>query len=421
MKILLINKFYHLKGGSEKHFFELKSVLENAGHEVIVLSTENKKNFHFGKNEYFISELGMNLRNFINGFKLFYNSEAVGKLKKIISEHKIDIAHLHNVSHHFSPSIIKFLKENDIPTVMTVHDYKLICPNYKLFNKGKICEKCRGGKFYHCALNKCVKQSYLGSLVMTLESYWAKWKKYYDCIDILVAPSRFMQNKLIENGFRREKIKYIPNFLDSSAQKNKTFGRKERYILFSGRLSVEKGLEFLIKTFSKNDDKKLILKIAGRGEDEIYLKKLARVLKMEKRIIFLGYRSGAQLRELIRESLAVVVPSVWFENAPYSILEAYAQAKAVIASDLGGIPELIKYGETGLIFRHGDEKSLAEKIRYISRNSINLEKMGDSGLKFLNDEFSSVNYYKKLMEIYHQAISLSQKKIVNIAAKEVTF
>ncbi|NLC30924.1 MAG: glycosyltransferase family 4 protein [Candidatus Moranbacteria bacterium] len=409
MKILLINKFYYIKGGTEKHFFELKSVLEERGHEVIVFSTENKKNIKSGKNEYFIPELRMNLNNFFNGFKLFYNFQAIGDLKKIIAEHKIDIAHLHNISHHFSPAIIKVLKENNIPTVMTVHDYKLLCPNYKLFNKGKICEKCRGGKFYHCTLNKCVKSSYLGSLVITLEAYWVRWKRYFNYLDLLIAPSRFMQNKLIENGFAQEKVEYIPNFLDSFEQKNKVIGAKEKYILFSGRLSAEKGLDFLIKTFAEIDDKKLILKIAGKGEDEIYLKEMVRALRMEKRVVFLGHQSGMQIKKLIRESCAVVVPSVWFENAPYSILEAYAQTKLVIGSDLGGIPELIGDGKTGFIFRHGDKKSLAEKIQNVSKDPVGSEKMGMAGLRFLDNQLNSRNYYEKLMKVYCRAINLNGK------------
>lgn len=404
MKILLINKFYYLKGGSEKHFFELKNTLEEKGHEVFVLTTENKKNIKSGENEYFISEVAMNLKNFFNGYKLFYNPEAIKKLEEIIINHKIDVVHLHNISHHFSPAIIKVLKKNNIPTVMTIHDYKLICPNYKLFNRGEVCEKCQGGKFYQCTLNKCTKDSYLGSLVMTLEAYWAKWKNYYEGVDIFLAPSRFMANKLIQNNIDITKIKYLPNFLDESEMKKdfdpKDNLEKEKYILSFGRLSAEKGLGVLIRAMSEIKNSEVTLRIAGEGDELENIKKLSESLGLKNRIKFLGYKSKEEIKKLIENSSFVIVPSIWYENAPYSILEAFLNNKAVIGSLAGGIGELVIDGKSGLTFEIGNHQELAKRIDELLENPDSARKMGENGRKLVENELNKDKYYKRIMSVY---------------------
>jgi glycosyltransferase involved in cell wall biosynthesis len=408
MKILLINKFYYLKGGTEKHFFQLKNVLEKNGHEVIVFSTENKKNIQDGKNEYFIPEIKMKLNNFLKGFKLFYNRQAVRELKKIIINNKIDVAHLHNISHHFSPAIIKVLKKNNIPVVMTVHDYKLVCPNYKLFNQDKICEKCQGGKFYNCTINKCVKNSYLGSLVMTLEAYWSKWMRYYENVDIFIAPSRFMANKLISNNFDIKKIKYLPNFLNSNeADSDLTENREENYILFFGRLSKEKGVDVLIKSIGLLENKETKLKIVGEGEELNNLKKLAKELKLEERVEFLGYKSGDELKTIIKKANFIVAPSVWYENAPYSILEAFLYKKAVVGSLVGGISELVVEGKSGLTFEIGNQLELAKKADYLLANLGKAQQMGENGSRLIKNQLNEEGYYKRLNNIYESLIKIN--------------
>jgi len=405
MKILQINKFYYPKGGSERHFFELVDVLEKKGHEVIVFSTENKKNVKRRNKEYFISETKMSLGNFRRGLNLFYNREAMRELKKIISENRPDVAHLHNISHHFSPAIIKFLKKNNIPVVMTAHDYKLTCPNYKLFNSKGICNKCIGEKYYQCTLNKCIKNSYLASFTMTLEAYWMKWKKYFSYVDIFIAPSKFMKSKLIEGGYEPSKIKYIPNFLDGNSEAENINGENfEKYILFFGRLSREKGIDVLLRAFPEIKDKNIKLKIAGDGEAKSDLIGMARKLNIFDRVNFLGHKSKREVKDLIGKSLFVVVPSVWYENAPYSILESYEQEKAVVGSDLGGIKEMIIDGKTGLIFKGGDNKDLKEKIDYMLRNIEDVSRMEKKGKKLLKERFNSDRYYKRILRIYERIV-----------------
>lgn len=389
---------------------ELEKMLARNGHKIIPFATnqrETKKNNYL---EYFpryfdLGEVKFNLESLKNIFKIFHNSEAAKKLESLIRKTQPDVAHIHNIYHHLSPGILTVLKKHNIPIIMTVHDYKLVCPNYLLFNRGKVCQKCQGGKYYNCLKNKCVKNSYAASLVLMLEAYWAKHKKYYKKnINCFIAPSLFVRNILIKNGYDSRKIKYIPNFLGEKASEDilNDSIENEKYFLFFGRLSQEKGIDMLIKSLPLANLKNYKLKIAGSGPEENELKELAKNLKLENKIEFVGYQSGKNLGNLISRAKFIAVPSVWYENAPYSILESYNVGKAVIGSRIGGIPEMIRENKTGLIFNAGDKKDLAEKINYLIAHPEKAIQMGMAGKKYLNKKFNQEKYYDKLVKIYRE-------------------
>lgn len=406
MKILQINKFYYKKGGSESHFIDLVNLLRKDHHEVIVFSTRHKDNFPLAKKDVLVDELSMRLTNFFRGFNLFYNRKVIVALKNLIKKERPDLVHVHNFNHHFSPAILKLFKKYNLPVVMTVHDYKLICPNYKLFNKNKICEKCIGGKYFECAHNKCVKDSYLASLVMALEAYWSKWKKYYQNIDIFIAPSHFMQTKLIQGGYPTAKIKYLPNFLQQPEMATvKEKKSAERYILFFGRLSAEKGLAELIQTFGEIENKRIELKIAGEGPQKNQLEKIIAETNLASRVKLLGYQNSLDLIELIAGAELVVVPSRWYENAPYVILEAYAQRKPVLGADIGGITEMIKNDETGWLYNPQKREDFKKQMNEILKDSPKLKEAGQRGNIWLKEAFGEENYRKKLLKIYEVALA----------------
>ncbi|OGI26442.1 MAG: hypothetical protein A3J76_00605 [Candidatus Moranbacteria bacterium RBG_13_45_13] len=414
MKILLINKFYHDKGkagGVGRHILELQKLLEKNGHEVIPFAMRQKETepndyLEFFPEEFELGEIKFNFKGLKNVFKIFYNREAVRKLERIVRKTKPDVAHIHNIYHHLSPAILPVLKKYRIPVVMTVHDYKLICPNYLLFSKGKVCEKCANGKYYKCFTNKCVKNSYAASLVLTLEAYFVKVRKYYqNNVDLFIVPSRFMREKIIENGFDGEKIRYLPNFFEtarSGIENNNV--RTEKYFLYFGRLSKEKGVDVLIKSLRYVDLKDYKLKIAGSGSEKRNLKSLAKSIGSEDKVEFLGYQSGKKLNDLISAADFVAVPSVWYENAPYSILESYAFGKPVIGARIGGIPELIKQNETGATFECGDERDLAEKIVNFIGNEKSVREMGQRGFEYLQEKFNGRNFYQELLKMYNEVV-----------------
>ena len=285
MKILQINKFFFMNGGSERYFFDLAELLSEKGHNVITWSTNHPNNFPYSEKDNFARYNDLSKRE---GFwkdlkkvkQIFWNREAAKKLEKIIQREKPDIAHLHNIFSHLSPSIIYTLKKYNVPMAMTLHDYKMFCPNYKFFSQGKSCFDCvEKNNFRSCLSKKCIKNSWSKSLIGYLEGKWQKdFLKIADKIDIFLAPSLFIKKKAISAGFPTKKIIHLPNFIDKKFLNSERIKDKfdfKKYILYYGRLSEEKGIDLLIKSYLENSIKlsKWTIKIAGKGPEQDRLKK----------------------------------------------------------------------------------------------------------------------------------------------------
>lgn len=405
MKILMINKYYYLKGGAERYVFELTKLLEANGHKVIPFSMKNKANYLTKYEKYFINEVNLNRFNLANIIKFFYNYQAVKKLKKLIKREKPDIAHLHNIAHQISPAIIKVLKKSHLRIIMTLHDYKLICPNYRLYSKNKVCYKCLGGKYYNCLRRKCLKNSWSKSFLAMLEAYLNnRLLKIYDLVDLYIAPSQFMKKICVKSGMPKNKIKVIYNFIDSNKEqlKNKVQGG---YILYFGRLSPEKGIEVLLEAMGKIKVK-INLKIVGDGPEGENLKSIISNLKLENRVELAEAKNGHELKRIIGQAKAIIMPSLWPENMPYSLLESLAMGKIVIASKIGGLPEIITDGQNGFLFKSGDSRELAQKMNLILNNKQLVKIIEQQALDSIK-KFKPQGYYNKIITIYKQLISLT--------------
>lgn len=397
MKILQINKFYFMKGGSERHLFELSGLLRANGHQVIPFSMKDEKNLKNDFENFFAEPVDLDKFSIKNIIKYFYNRQAVRSLQKLISKEKPEIAHLHNIAHQLSPAIIKVLKKNNIPIVQTLHDYKMICPNYMLFSKGGTCTRCKQGKYYNCLKNRCVKNSYPKSLLATLEAYLNN--DIYQQVDLFIAPSKFMKNICVDFGIPDDKIAVIENFLSRYSSFADVEKLAENHILYFGRLSEEKGIKVLIKAMQKIRPE-IRLKIVGDGPERANLSRMIDDLKLNGRIEMIGHISfekRAELERLINNAKAIIIPSVWFENMPYSLIEAMSHKKTVIASDIGGMPELITDNENGILFTPGDPDDLAEKINSLDDDRIML--MGERASETIK-KLSPQNYYESIINIY---------------------
>lgn len=398
MKILQINKFYYLRGGSERYVLDFSKILKDKGHKVIPFSMHDSRNERTEYEEYFIDKVRLNKFSIKNIFKIFYNYDAINKLKKLIAEERPDIAHLHNIDYQFSASIIGVLKKYNIPVVQTLHDYKIICPNKKLFSRNEVCAKCQGGKYYNCFLRKCAKDSYLKSLLATLEAYWhGSILKNYQKVDLFIAPSKFLKEVMVKFRIPKEKIEVVYNFVSSAMQnteKNNQEG-ENNYLLYYGRLAREKGIDILIDAIKELNGEKL--KIVGSGPEYENLKYKIRSLKLENKIKMLGPKYGGELKNLIVNAKAVILPSVWQENMPLSLLEAMALGKIVIASKIGGLPEIINNSENGLLFEPGNVQDLIEKIKMLQKIDVN--QIGESAKNRIKS-FNGEAHYQKIIEIY---------------------
>jgi len=407
MKILQINKFFFLRGGSERHFFDLSELLSEKKHRVFVWSTKHPRNFSFPNQEDFVQFIDFS-KSIWQGIKktkeIFWNKEAKEKLEKVIKREKPDVAHLHNVFSHFSPSIIFALKKYKIPIVLTLHDYKLFCPNYKFFSKNKVCFNCLKNKNYRsCFSKKCFNDSWIKSFGGYLEGKWHKdFLKVAEKIDIFLAPSLFIKKQAIEWGIPKEKIIHLPNFINKTYVNKKIENKKQsNYFLYFGRLSQEKGVELLIKSFLNilNEFPEWKLKIVGDGPEEENFKKIA---QGNKQIEFLGRKNSKELNKIISEAYLIVVPSLWPENFPYSILESNALSIPVLASETGGLTELIKHEKSGLLFESGNKNDLENKIIWSIRNPKKIRKIGELAREEVFAKYNSEKYYKKIIKIYER-------------------
>lgn len=403
MKVLLVNKFFYLKGGAENSFFTTANLLESKEHKVSFFSMQDVRNLPTEFSHYFVSNVDYESAGIIEksraALRMFYSFEARNKIERLIDEVKPDLVHLNSIYHQISPSIIHSIKKYDIPMVMSLRDYKTVCASYLMLANGQICEACKNGSYYHCLMKKCTKESRLMSLLNTAEMYFHHTLLHiYELVHAFVAPSVFLKNKVQEMGFKG-KVVYLPNFVDP---KNfvPQYSYNENSIIYFGRLSKEKGLSTLIEAMKGVN---LKLKIIGDGPSRDSLESKVMDLALNN-VEFLGFKGGDDLKNEIKKAMFVVVPSEWYENNPRSVIEAFALGKPVIGARIGGIPELVRDNETGLTFEPGSPADLASKIEVLTGNPEKITEMGKNARKFVEQELNAEKHYEGLIAIYEQAI-----------------
>ena len=403
MRILSVNKFYYLHGGSERYMFDLNRLLENGGNEIVHFAMQHEKNFPSPFSDYFVDQLDFFetssiLQKVQSAGRVIYSFEAQKKLSRLLVDTKPALAHLHNIAHQLSPSIIHALKSQSIPIVQTLHDYKLVCPTYTLYTNEHVCEKCLLGNYYHVVTNRCNRGSLLASLTNMLEMYIHSFLKSYEHIDTFISPSKFLLNKIVEGGVDATKIHHVPLFLDTTQFPPKY--EHNGYLLFFGQLIAVKGLGTVLDALKRMKGVRLI--VAGRGQQESQFRQIAEKLNLN--VDFVGFQSGDALRELVSGAMAIVVPSLWYENQPFAILESFAYGKPVIGSNIGGIPELIDDYRNGLLFEPGNADALADKLQWVVDNENRLADMGHSGRQKIEEQFSPSVHYQRIHEIYQSLV-----------------
>lgn len=399
-RLLAINNYFYRRGGAEAVFFDHMAMFADIGWDVMPFAMQHEQNEPSPWSGYFVSEIEYGrktspARKAVQAASIIYSREAQRNIRRLIDKSRPAVAHAHNVYHHLSPSIFATLKDAGVPVVMTVHDLKLACPAYKMLRDGKVCEDCKGGRIHNVLRHRCIKDSLpLSGLVFIETILHRALGLYRDKIDRLVVPSRFYLDKLAEWGWPREMMVHIPNMVDVAQYRDDW--QEEDYFVFAGRLAPEKGIDTLIRAAARAGER---IVVAGTGPEEDRLRRLA--AETGARADFTGYLSGDALHGLIGRSRALVLPSEWYENAPISVLEAYALGRPVIGAAIGGIPEMIREGETGLMAASGDEGSLADALSAMAaRGSAERAAMGRAGRTWMAREFSSAAYRDRTLALY---------------------
>ena len=398
MKVLLVNKFHYMKGGSERYYFTLAEVLNAHGHEVVFFAMQDEKNIPCEQEKYFVSNssVGGGIKSKLNMvLHIAYSKEAYKKMKALLADEKPDLVILNLVHKQITLSIIDAIKKYNpkLPVFWTMHDLIAVCPSYTMLDgNGNICEKCLNGDFSNCVKNSCIKGSKLMSMLSEYEANYIRKKGWYDKVDLYICPSEFYKNKLQQAKFTTSKIICLRNPLPLNTQYSLN-DKDEGYALYLGRLSKEKGVKTLIDQAVKAG---VNLKILGTGPIEGELKDYA---KDFKNVEFKGFQQGEALTNYIKNARCVVLPSEWYENGPYSAMEAMALGKPLIVSDNGGLPELVEDGVNGYIYV--DKDKLADKVKdmfalsqgeYTAKCSASLERAKNS--------FNADDYIEQLMAQY---------------------
>jgi len=399
-RLLSLNSYHYRRGGSDAVYFDHAKLFDDLGWENGFFSMHHPRNDDSEWAKYFIEELEFSgdyspLQKIKMAGKVVYSLEAQKKLKQLLQDFKPDVAHLHCIYHHLSPSVLPVLKKAGIPIVITAHDLKLACPAYKMMNSQGVCEACKSGNYTNLVKNRCIHGSTVVSGLVMVEAYFNRFlKSYRNNLSKIVAPSDFFRNKLIEWGWPADLIVTIPNFIHlDSYEPNYTPGD---YALFFGRLAPEKGVDTLIKACAKSGTKLLI---AGTGPDEEKLQKLVEETNAD--VEFKGFCKGQELHDLVRNARTIALPSQWYENAPISVLEAYGFGKTVIGADIGGIPEMIIDGQTGFLFDSGDVDQLADCLSEVTAKDDNeLIAMGKFARQYVEENYSKELYLQRMLDLY---------------------
>lgn len=402
MRILQIQTFHYYRGGDSTYMFNLSRLLESRGHEVAHFAMRHPGNLRSAQEKYFVSEVDFPgllerptpaaaLR--VLG-RSIYSGEARRNISRLIDDVRPEIAHIHNCHSHLTTSILSPLRRAGIPVVWTLHDYRLVCPNSDFLSGDEICERCLPNRFHHIVLRKCKKGSAGASFVAMAATMYDRMTRVPSRVQRFIAPSRFLAGKLEEGGFDPERITTLPNFVDADAYHT---GAEGDYALYFGRLSREKGVDVLLEAMARAGMGKL--KILGDGPERPGLEDLASELG-PMNVEFLGHRSRDEVKEILSGAQFVVLPSRWYENLPFSIMEAFASGKPVIASDLGGIPEMVEDDVNGLLFPAGDVQELTRRLVVLLKSPELRERMGLKGREKALELYNPDYHYRKIIDIY---------------------
>lgn len=391
--------------GTEVYLFELMQMMRERGHEVALFSMADPRGGPFQYGRHFVPHLDFKNRQqgLLKRIRLaahaVYSREARRRLGQLIEEFRPDVAHVRNIYHHLTPSILWELKRRGVPVLYHLNDFKLLCPNYNLVAGGNICEQCHGGRFWKVVAEGCYFGGWEAGVVLAAEAYVHRWLRTYEtCVDRFLAPSAFVRSKLMGSGWAGDTIDVLPHF-QRLPEEMPPPAAANAPVLYFGRLSAEKGVADLLRAIQHLPS--LRLKIAGEGPLRPLLENLARGLGL-RNVEFVGHLQRPELDDLIAEACFTVLPSHAYETLGKTILESYAQGRAVIASDLGSRREFVRHGETGLLYRTGDIEQLAAALSRLQERPELATAMGRAGWKLVREHHSPAAHYRSITALYER-------------------
>ncbi|BAY15228.1 group 1 glycosyl transferase [Nostoc sp. HK-01] len=387
----MLHNRYRLSGGEDKVVQAEKSLLEANGHNVILLEENNL--------------------NIVNIWDTL--AAAGGAIYSLASKHRVqaeitrcspEIVHVHNFFPLLSPAVYDACYSAGVPVIQTLHNYRLACPKAMPFRDGKICEDCIGKLIpWSSVVHGCYRNSHLQSSVVAAMTTWHRLTgTWHQRVNGYIVLTQFQKEKMIQAGLPAEKIYIKPNFVfhPNTVEFN---SRRDDYLLFVGRLSEEKGVSVLIDAYIHNNIS-TPLKIVGDGPIRQLLQKQVQRAGYANLIEFLGYQDKSTVMELMKKAKFLVLPSIWYEGFPLTIVEAFASSLPVLVSKLGSMAEIVEDQVSGLHFEAGNSQDLAAKIQWAINHPEFMNNCGNNARFMYESRYSSAVNYKQLMSIYRQFI-----------------
>lgn len=399
MKVLKANNYHFLLGGSERVYLETGELLQSHGHDVIYFSGDDRRNLDAAYAELFPNVIDPSLLRPRDFPRYVYNQDVKKKLQTLLDQSGLpDIAHLHIFYGRLTCSILAPLRDRGIPIIQSLHEYKVACPVYTMERNGKVCSDCLSHGRHSVVRNRCKKNSLIASSLVFIEDTISRALGSVSTIEHFICVSYFQKKVMELAGVPAHKMSVLHNFASPALLNNRISSKKRsNHFLYFGRLEINKGISTLLSIAVKN---KVPLAIAGDGS----LRKLVEsVASNNNNIEYLGVLSGQALTTAIAEARATVIPSEWYENCPMSVIESKALGTPVIGANIGGIPELIRDGEDGLLFDAGNEDALAGAFERL--NGMDTMRMGRRAQNDVTKRFSPVKYYDDLMRIYSSVVA----------------
>ncbi|HIR96636.1 MAG TPA: glycosyltransferase family 4 protein [Candidatus Merdisoma faecalis] len=412
MKVLIVNKFLYPNGGSETYIFKIGKQLAEKGHEVQYFGMEHEGRIVGNRVESYTSSMDFHtgkIGKLLYPFKIIYSLEARRKLRPVLEDFAPDVVHLNNFNFQLTPSILYEIERYEKKTgkqiriIYTAHDYQLVCPNHLLLRplEYELCERCLQNGFQECIRSRCIHGSRIKSILGYMEGTLYKKLHTYRKLDAVICPSRFLRDRLAQYEDLRDKLLVMHNFVDKEDMQEEGDPQKEtsgRYVLYFGRFCQEKGVGTLLQVCRSLPQIPFVFAGSGPMEEEVNA-----VKNVENR----GFVSGEALYRLIAEAAFCVVPSEWYENCPFSVMESQIYGTPVLVSAIGGIPELVKDGETGELFTPGNVDELREKTEKLWKDR---ERLGRYTENCRSVQFDTTEEYcEKLMEVYEHGRAAAEE------------
>jgi glycosyltransferase involved in cell wall biosynthesis len=411
MKIVISNYRYYLSGGPERYLFTIMDALQAHGHEVLPFSLKSPFNVPTAYESEFLSPVSGNgaaqyydyrkdLPTLLKVLdRQFYSLEAFYKAWSFGRRHGPDLIYSLKYMNKMSPSVPDGFRASGKPVVVRISDFGMICPQTHLYSGNQVCNACVTGSLFNAFRKRCVMNSRTAGLVKGAALATHRLLKTRDRINAYVFPSRFTMQKFVEAGFDEARLHYIPTPVD--ARNIVPEYTADGHILYFGRVVKEKGVQHLLAAYRALSGDKPALKVVGISSVTPYVKELT---EEYREATFLPFIGKEELPEHIRKALCVVIPSVWYDNLPNVLLEAYAYGKPVIAPGHGCFPEVVKDGETGLLFAPGDVEDLREKLAWAIAHPSAMKAMGQRARAYVEAEFGVDRHYEALMAVFQSVL-----------------